>query len=155
MKKPILMIGIIFFSIFLFDLARKGKLPLISKKTIATSCRSAVVMLNKRIPATWKTDCKENNLTVTIRSKVSESDPKKLSTALYREMANNLVFISKNSLNESLERTFIVRVQSLHFSREINAITEGQYIARLATMTRPELIAEHLKATVQVQEKPR
>lgn len=153
MKKPILLIGILFFTIFLLDLSRRGILPFRKGGIKATSCTSAVVMLNKRVPANWSTECNDNNLTVRILSSVKVNDPKDLSLALYRELANHLIFISKNSLNESLERTFIIRVQLIHKEKELNAITEGQYLAKMATLNRPNFIAQHLKSTVQVQER--
>lgn len=90
-------------------------------------------------------------MTVTIHSQL-DAEKYPLPHALYRELANNLQFIARNSLNESLERTLIIRVHVIHSQMEINAITEGKDLAKLATLKRPEFIAEHLRATVQVQD---
>lgn len=110
-------------------------------------------MLEKRVPATWDIECDADNLTVVIQTELKVAEAKNLKAALYRELANHLIFISKNTLNESLERTLMVRVHMVHPVMEINALTEGQYIAKLAYMKKPEFIANHLKATVQVQDK--
>ena len=150
-KNPILAIGILMISILLFDLSRRGILPLVSNKIIATSCKSVLVMLKKRTPRTWELKCKNNNMTVTIRS-LLDSKTHPLPDALYRELANNLQFIARNGLHESLERTLVIRVHVVHPQMEINAITEGKDLAKLANLTKAEFITEHLKATVQVQD---
>ena len=91
-------------------------------------------------------------MAITIRSQQQVKNSSSLTRSLYRELANSLQFIASNALNESLERTLIVRVHLIHPMLEINAITEGKDLARLATIRRPEFIAQHLKATVQVQQ---
>ena len=151
MKNPILAIGIIMVSILLFELSRRGILPLMSDKIIATSCKSALVMLKKRAPDTWKLECKNNNMTVTVHSQL-DANKYPLPKTLYRQLANNLQFIAQNSLSESLERTLIIRVHVIHPQMQINAITEGKDLIRLAALKRPEFITQHLKATVQVQD---
>ena len=151
MKNPILAIGIIMVAALLLDLSRRGILPFISEKIIATSCKSARVMLDKRAPDHWKTRCENNNMTVTIQSQVSATKYNLLTKTLYRELANHLQFVAKNTLNESLERTLIVRIHLIHPRMEINAITEGKDLAKLASMDQSKLIAQHLRNTVQVQ----
>lgn len=153
-KNPILAIGVLMLAIVLMDLSRRGKLPLFSERLIATSCKSARVMLEKRIPGTWSVACENNNMTVAIQSQVEVKESSQLSKILYRELANDLQFIAQNSLNESLERTLMVRVHVTHPQMQINAITQGKDLAKLATITQPRLIAQHLKATVQVQSRP-
>ena len=91
-------------------------------------------------------------MAITIRSQQQVKNSSSLPRSLYRELANSLQFIATNALNESLERTLIVRVHLIHPMLEINAITEGKDLARLATIRRPEFIAQHLKATVQIQQ---
>jgi hypothetical protein len=39
-----------------------------------------------------------------------------------------------------------------HSKMEINAITEGKYVAKLATLNSPQAIIDHLKQTVQVKD---
>ena len=150
-KNPIFAVGILMLVILFFDLSRRGKLPAISRRVIPTSCRSATIMLKKRTPDTWDIQCQNNNMKITIHSQLNATKYSSFPQALYRELANNLKFISQNSLNESLERTLIVRVHVVHPQMKINAITEGKHLARLATLERPDFIAQHLKATVQVQ----
>ena len=142
-------------AIFLFQLRDKGFLEARKDKMMPTSCRAVRVKLEKRIPSNWSTVCEKNNLSVGInflmeRSKLKE--PKLLRPLMYRELANDLILIAKNSPGDSLERTDIVRVEIAHKDLIINAVTEGRFIIKLSTIESPELIKEHLKATVQVKE---
>ena len=151
-KYPAFTIGMLMVVILLFDLSRRGMLPTLPRQIIPSSCQSASVMLKKRIPETWRVQCENNNMTVTIHSQLEAKKYPHLSKVLYRELANNLQFIAQNGLNESLERTLIIRVHVIHPKMQINAITEGKHLAKLAGLDRPEFIAEHLKATVRVKE---
>ena len=123
---------------------------------IPSSCKAVLVMLNKRIPATWSTQCEgktKNNLFINMHTHIKAADDLTLKKALYRTLANNLVFIAKNSPADSLERVDIVRLKMNHHKIEINAITEGKDIIKFSTMKDPDFIKDHLKLTVQVQEK--
>jgi len=136
LKSPILVIGILFFTIFIFDLrSRKGAL-FQREKVMANSCRSALVMLDKRIPKTWKTSCKQDNLAIEMPS---EAETKKIAKEkikhfMYRELANHLIFIAKNAFTDSLERVMIVSLKLSSDHMDLNAVTEGKYIVKFKTM---------------------
>ncbi len=154
MKKPVLVIGIILFVLFLFDQKRRSY-PLLGNRILPTSCRAVVVKLEKRIPNNWQLECEKNNLAVTIESLVSmkdEANAALLKGVLYRDLANNLIFIAKNSPQETLERVFIVRIHQHHPKLIIDAVTEGKDISKFATLRDTQFISDHLKATVQVKE---
>lgn len=166
MKKPILMIGILMMVIFIYQLRDKGYF---GERYQAESCRSVLVMLEKRQPDGWKTSCEQGNLIVEENFSFS-IPPKKMAEAkvqLYTEMANSLMFIATNSLNESLERTpFVV----FHLNSEyldLAARVEGAPLAKMANLAmtdkdqandniaenKRKIIAEHLHRHVQVQER--
>jgi len=154
-KYPILMAGLLMMAIVLFQIRDKGMFQARRDKMIPTSCKAVRVKLNKRIPSNWSSECEGNNLAVNInvaieKSKISSKD--QLRAIMYRELANDLILVAKNSPIDSLERTDIVRLKMSHPSLEINAITEGRFLIKLATIKSSELIKEHLKATVQVKE---
>ena len=142
-------------TIFLFQLRDKGYFSARRNRLMPTSCRAVIVKLDKRIPSNWSSSCEGNNLAVSInylmdKSKVVEK--KQIRAILYRELANDLILISKNSPIDSLERTDIVSVKIKHNDFYINAITEGKFLIKLATISSIELIKEHIHATVQVKE---
>lgn len=154
MKNPILAIGILMMTLFIMELGRRGYLGMKDRKP--TSCRAVEVMLIKRIPQNWHIDCNDNNLEITIDSNylLSEKEkPPTLRPKIYRELANHLVFIAKNSPSDSLSRVFMITLKMNTSLMNLAALTEGQYLVKLSSITRPEFVAQHLKSTVQTQEK--
>ncbi len=158
MKNPLLAIGILMMVILLFQLNKKGFFESRRAKLTPSSCKAVQVKLDRRIPENWKTHCEGqsfNNLAILIKLSLKKKFKEKndLKAYLYREMANNLIHIAKNSPDDNLERTDIVRLKIIHPQIEINAISEGRFIVKLATLKDKRLIAQHLQTTVQVQER--
>lgn len=159
LKNPILIIGLILMFIFLNDLKKRGMLPDIfqsrTEKLKPVSCKSSLVMLEKRMDTNWKVACDDNNLVVIINSPLKRAEfPKEenFNAAVYRELANHIIFVSRNSLNESLERTFTVRMHLQADDLKLNALTKGEDIAQFANMKNPKFIREHFQKTVFVEE---
>ncbi len=153
-KKPVLVIGVIMVIALFIDIYRRqeGKSLFYREDFIANSCRAVLVKLEKRTPANWKTYCEDNNLTAEMNYSGPDIGHKDSKQIAYRRLANDLSFISKNSPNETLDRVYIVRIKSSQPGLEINAVTEGKHISKLAGMNSPSHISEHLKNTVQVKE---
>ncbi len=153
-KNPVLIVGILMMSIFLMTVGRRqGWFN--RDNLIPTSCRAVTVKLDRRIPASWSTQCEGNNLLITMNFAEEKDKPiadAELRTVLFRTLANNLKSVALNSPSDNLERTDIVSVRLIHPRMTINSVSEGKYVVKLATMNDPAMIAEHLKVTVQVQE---
>ncbi len=164
MERPILMIGILFMAIFLSSINLPKQVKEHRQALEGHSCPAELIQLNRHIPQSWKTECDVNDLTVTITldEKVLEKllaqkkDPKKLKENIYalhyRELANSLIHIAKNSPNATLEKTGNIKVILETSKLKIAAYTHGQYLFKLPSLTDPTMIAEHLKATVQIKE---
>lgn len=157
MKNPILAIGILMMFIFLATAGPKlGWWESRTDKLRPTSCKAVIVKLERRIPANWQTGCegpRRTNLYVTINEAENSNIQNNLEKQyIYRLLANHMISIAKNSPVDNLERTPYVRIRLHYRERVINALTEGRFIIKLATLTDPKLIAEHLKVTVQIQE---
>lgn len=153
MRKPVLAIGLIMFSMFLMQVYRGQKWGIFhNDKLIATSCKGVTVRLEKKIPANWKIYCEGNNLAVEINEIAIPKDASNLKTLMYRQLANHMSYIARISHTDILEKVFFVRFRLIHPKIEINAVTEGKYIVKLATLETPEHIMTHLKSTVQVKE---
>ena len=151
------MIGILMMFIFLWGLNQENGIFKNRADTLkAHSCQAVIVKLSRRAPSTWSMKCNGNNLEVSIIKTISKENLSSEATIqqyLYREMANDLIFISKNSPSDNLERTDFIIMKTHHEVLSIHALTEGKYLSRLSTLTDSRMIAEHLKATVQVQER--
>ena len=151
LKKPIFAIGCIMFGLFLYQVGTKenwfGK-----RRFETTSCTGVVAKLEKNIPGNWKIFCEGNNLAVEINeNSIPENDPN-YKSLLYRQLANHMAYVARNSTLDILEKVMFVRLRLHHPKLQIDAVTEGQYIVKLATLEKPEHIMAHLKATVQVKE---
>lgn len=169
MKNPILAIGILFMIIFLFQMGDKYDwFSSRRRKLMPSSCRAVIVKLDRRVPSSWKTECEGNdynNLFVnmnlseqgsskSVKGETKENKQKRLKVFLYKTLANNMILTAKNSPTDNLERTNMVRFRLNHTKMRIDALTEGRFLVKLQTLTSPQLIAEHLKVTVQVKEQP-
>ncbi len=151
MKNPMLALGILMFGTV--ALGAMGYIDIFQNpKLRPTSCRAALVRLERQVPANWKVYCEDNNLAVEIREIQVPADVADVRAALYRQLANNMTQLARMSQADILDKVFIVRLRLSHPKLEINAISEGKYVAQLATMTVPELIKDHFKQTVQVSE---
>lgn len=152
MKNPVLVIGIILFGLFIHQVATKEKWGIFQNdRYTPTSCRAAIVKIDKHIPANWKTECEGNNLAIFIKENTPVDD-QNLQPMMYRQLANHMSYVAKISLIDVLEKVDWVRFKIIHKKMIINAVTEGKYIVKLATLEDPELIRSHLQSTVQVQE---
>jgi hypothetical protein len=153
MKNPVLTLGIILFGMFLYQVASKEKWGVFSNpKLISTSCKAVVIQVEKRIPANWKVFCEGNNLAVDIKELAVPEDANHLEALMYRQLANHMSFVAKTALPDILEKVDFVRFHLDHPKMEINAVTEGKFIVKLATLETPEHIMTHLKSTVQVKQ---
>ena len=70
-----------------------------------TPCIAALVKLELKMAKNWTLKCEKNNLIVDIDEEIPPTvkDPNKVKILLYREMANHLSFIAKNSPVANLE----------------------------------------------------
>jgi hypothetical protein len=152
-KNPVLALGILMFGLFLYQVAKQEKWGIFyNEKLVSTSCRGALVRLEKKIPANWRVSCEGNNLAVEIKEIAIPEKAPNLKALMYRQLANHMSFIAKMSQADILEKVLFVRFKIMHPQMEINAVTEGQYIVKLVTLETPEHIMTHLKSTVHVKE---
>ena len=153
MEKPILAIGIILFTLFLLQVSRDKKWGLFhNQKLTATSCSAVLTKLKRKIPENWSVFCEGNNLAVEIKEVAIPETATNLRSLMYRQLANHMSFVARSSHADILEKVFFVRFKVTHPKIIVNAVTEGKFIVKLATLETPEHIMAHLKSTVQVKE---
>ncbi len=153
MKKPILTMGIIMFSLFLFQVAKKEKWGIFhNDKLVSTACRGVLIRLEKKVPENWKVFCEGNNLAVEINEIAIPEKATNIKLLMYRQLANHMAYVARLATADILEKVMFVRFRLTHPDLIINAVTEGKFIVKLATLENPEHIMTHLKSTVQVQE---
>jgi hypothetical protein len=156
LKKPILAMGIIMFSLFLFQVVKKEKWGIFhNEKLISTPCRGVLIRLEKKVPENWKVFCEGNNLAVEIREIAIPEKASNVKLLIYRQLANHMAFVARMATVDILEKVMFIRFRITHPDLTINAVTEGKYIVKLATLENADHIMSHLKSTVQVQETPK
>lgn len=150
-KRPIFTLGLLMFGLFIYQVGTKEKWWG-SDRFESTSCKGVLVRLEKLTPGNWKVFCEGNNLAVVINEMAIPEESKNLRMLMYRQLANHMSFIAKNATSDILEKVMFVRFRLTHPKLQIDAVTEGQYIVKLATIEKTEHIMTHLKTTVQVKE---
>lgn len=141
------------FGLFMYQVSRQQKWGLFhNDKLIATSCKGVIVRLEKNIPNNWKIFCEGNNLAVEVDEIAIPKNAANLKSLMYRQLANHMSFVARSSHTDILEKVFFVRFKLKHPKMVINAVTEGKFIVKLATLETPEHVMTHLQSTVQVKE---
>ncbi len=152
-KNPVLTAGIIMFGLFMYQVAKNEKWGIFyNEKFSTTSCRGALIRIEKKIPANWRATCEGNNLAVEIKELAIPEKAPNLRALMYRQLANHMSYVAKMSEPDILAKVLFVRFKIMHPEMEVNAVTEGQYIVKLVTLESPEHIMAHLKSTVHVKE---
>ena len=157
-KKPILSIGILFFIIFLFQLNKSGYFEKRRKVFSAASCTAITVKLKKIVDNKWNLECTGHfaDRTDTLEVKINiESDPNnQLSpkTLTYREMANNLSFISKNAPSDNLERLSWVKISIILQQGQADGVVSGMALSKMRTLKTQEGLMGHLQNSVSVKD---
>jgi len=155
-KYPVLAVGILMLYVALSNPKLKGILGLNRDKLIASSCRAVLVMLDKRKPSSWETNCQDNDfnyLVITVKNNLTAVDDNNLKKALYRELANELTFLAQNSPEENLGRVRILKFELHNPKIILITFAHGKDVARLATLKDQNLVLQHLKETFQVKER--
>ncbi len=156
MKKPVLVMGVVMFSLFLYQVAKKEKWGIFAnEKLISTSCKGVLVGLEKRVPQNWNVFCEGNNLAVEIKEVTIPEKAANLKPLMFRQLANHMAFVARSSTVDILEKVLFVRFRLEHPQLQVDAVTEGKFIVKLATLEKPEHIISHLQTTVQVKETPK
>lgn len=146
--------GIIMMTLFILDYRSKkeGNKSIFFRDAFTSwACKPVVQKLKKSSPDNWKYICTEDNLKIIIE--VNNNVPKsKELKLLYRELANNLMYISKNSPEDNLERVLVVHTQLIATHYRVDAITEGKHLTKIQYLKDNRFIKQHLQATVKVKE---
>lgn len=155
MKKPMLILGILMFGIFLYDynLRKQGKGGIFERKSFKTwSCRPIEIKIEQLgLPSGWEMECNKSNMKFTIHLK-EEVTPNTVKSYMYRELANSLVWIAKKSPSDSLERVLVIHTEIHTPLLRINAITEGKDLQLFKKANSQDQIKSLLRSTVQVKE---
>jgi hypothetical protein len=150
-----LVLGILMFGIFVYDytLRKDGKGGIFERDTFKTwSCKPIQVKLERKgLPSGWEMDCSKILLKfeIELSENVSEDLVK---SYMYKELANSLVWIARNSPGDTLEKVQFVQVEVNTDTLKIVALTPGEHLQVFKQLKDEKQIKRHLQSTVKVKE---
>lgn len=155
LRRPLLPMALIMTYILFHKMAMSGKLDKFLKRDglKPVSCKSAMVMLSRRIPKSWDAKCEENNIVIhsNLNPELIKSNDK-LKVIMYRELANQLIFVARHSPSDNLEHVEIVKIELHSPELTLQVAMRGNQAVKLATIPTNELLALHLQKHARVVE---
>lgn len=152
LKYPMLIVGIILFSLFLMDEHTKIWWKKYNGRFIPNTCMAISDRVLPIAPKNWSIECPDKDLLIlTVKSSIQSAEPK-LRSDLYRELANTYVQFAQISNPETLEFLIKLRIILDHPKLTIESVSDGEAVVGFLKIKSQQRILEHLAATVKVKE---
>lgn len=154
LKYPVLIIGIIFFTLYLLDPKTSEYWSKHSRRFIPSTCDALVDRAEPKADEDWSFSCPGTQLLI-LKIPVSEIKDEKFPATrvrAYKLLANSLVKLSQISNPETMEFLQNIKVILEHSRLKVLAKTDGNAVNKFIGMTDQDKIAEHLKLTVKIKE---
>lgn len=153
MKYPVLVVGIVLFTLFITNPKTKEYWQKHTKRFIPNSCTAIKSRIEKQAPDNWEIECPGTvRLVLKVHFNIDVKDQDTLRPALYREMANTYVKLANLSNPETMAWIKIVEIDIVYESGKIHSVSDGQALVELRSKRTQRDIANHLKLTVKVKE---
>jgi hypothetical protein len=153
LKYPMLVIGIILFSLFIMDENTSKWWNSFSTRFIPSTCNAVKERIAPKAPNNWTIECPGTELLILNVSQNKQSpSTAMLRKYLYRELANTYVNFAKFSNPETLSQLQNLKVNIDHPQMKIESISDGEAVVKFITMKDQNMIIRHLGATVKVKE---
>lgn len=153
MKKPVLILGILLFGLFLTQNTTRKWWASYSHRFIPNTCMSLKTRVEEKAPKNWIIECPgTENLIVTLEVKNGSTVDSALKRELYKMLANSYVHFAKLSNPETLELLHHLTIIVDHPELKIISKSEGNRVVKFAGLKRQDQIARHLQNSVRVRE---
>jgi|TARA_Y100001934_G_scaffold265483_1_gene343688 hypothetical protein len=153
MKYPMLIVGIILFTLFLTSDPVQKYWKGHMQKYIPNTCKAIVQRVEPKVNPDWEFECPgTQRLIIKVDNSDQAVNPSQLKTLLYRKLANTYGQLAQYSNPETVAHLQIVEISIIHKQLTIFSKTDGQAIKELRAKTNPREFAAHLKLTVKVKE---
>lgn len=152
MKYPVLMMGILMFSLYVSDAKTQSWWEKAKRRFVPSTCDSLLTRLEDKTPKEWKISCPTVDLLVLDYEYITEEPREVVRIKMYKNIANILVQFANLANPETLEdlRAFRLKINASKIA--ITAQTDGEAMLAYRKLKIREKIAEHLKLTVKVKE---
>lgn len=152
MKFPMLIVGIILFTLFVLDEHTQIWWKKYQGRFIPNTCATISSRIEATMPKNWKIECPDKDLMIlTVDSEVNKDDIS-FRRNLYKELANTYVVFAKISNPETLEHLIKLKINIDHPKLKIESASDGEAVIGFVKIKSQERMIEHLGATVKVKE---
>ena len=152
-KYPVLIIGIILFTLYIMDPKTSKYWKKQSRRFIPSTCDALMDRSEKKGPENWSWECPGTQLLI-IKVEYNDAGEKfpEIRKNLYKQLANSLVKLAQITNPETMPNLLNLKMIIENPRLKILAKTDGAAVEALLRMNTPDLVAEHLKLTVKVKE---
>lgn len=153
LKYPMLVIGIVLFSLFLMDEHTAKWWNQFSNRLIPSTCQAVKDRVSAKAPKNWAMDCQGTELLI-----LNVTEDKKLAKTpvlrkyLYRQLANTYVNLAQISNPETLEQLPNLKIIMHHPQMKIESRSDGESVVQFIKLKEQAAIIRHLGTTVKVKE---
>lgn len=152
LKYPMLIVGIILFSLFLLDEHTQIWWKKYQGRYIPNTCTALSTRMNPKVPKSWQIECPDKDLLIlNVKSDVNATGLK-LRVGMYKELANTYVSFAKIANPETLAHLIKLKINLDHPKLKIESVSDGEAVVGFLKIKSQERIAQHLGATVKVKE---
>lgn len=153
LKYPMLVIGIVLFSLFLMDEHTTKWWNSFSSRFIPSTCNAVKERVALKAPKNWSMQCPGTELLIlTVNQNKQAPTTAMLRKYLYRELANTYVNFAKFSNPETLAQLQNLKINIQHPQMIIESKSDGEAVVQFIKMKNQNSIIRHLGATVKVKE---
>lgn len=154
MKYPVLIAGLIMFTVFVLDPSTKRWWEKVQGRYIPSTCRALGDRIEPKAPSEWTIECPSvSRLALTVEFDKDFKTLTELRTNIYRSMANNLKSFALIANPETLQNLSTMEILVVNDRIEVWGVTDGQAMVELRSKNSQKEMAEHLELTVKVKEK--
>jgi hypothetical protein len=151
MKYPILMVGILMFTIFITNTETQKWLGKHFDRFKPSNCRVQLERVEDNMKYDWDVECHNEALKITQDYTLKDSKFT-LKQQMYRQIANNYAHLAQLSNPETLELIQQVYIILKHPDLNISSESKGSEIIKFNDLKTQEDMMRHLKFTVKVKE---
>lgn len=153
MKYPMLIVGVILFTMFLFDGKTKEWWSKFSYRYIPNTCQTIKDRVQDKLADNWSVKCPQTELMlITIEEKIVPKKPTLLRSLLYKQLANHYSTFSQTANPETLEMLKKIKITLKHGQMQIVSQSSGKSVVQFRALKQKSAILRHLQKTVKVKE---
>ena len=154
LKYPVLVIGVVLFTLFLMDPKTATWWAKQKRRYIPSTCDAIVDRSGKKMDSSWELECPGTKLLiVTIPYTENPGDKFPLTRQkMYKTLANAFLKISQVTNPEAMEHLLVLKIIVKSDRLSVLGQTDGEAVVEFKNKKNHKEVADHLKLTVKIKE---